>query len=98
MLAFSFQTAPVRFCPLKLKLPSVLSCWPRVMLTLLSLIVVGEACLLAASVNPCTDAALRTAVHGGGTITFACDGTIVLTNTIRNLCKSVLNNPPKDAI
>src|SRR6516225_10196985 len=33
-------------------------------------------------VTNCTDAALRAAISGGGTVTFACDGTITLTNTI----------------
>jgi hypothetical protein len=33
-------------------------------------------------VTNCTEAALRAAIAGGGTVTFACDGTITLTNTI----------------
>jgi hypothetical protein len=33
-------------------------------------------------VNSCTEADLRAALVGGGTVTFACDGTIVLTNTL----------------
>src|SRR5206468_684286 len=33
-------------------------------------------------VTNCADADLRAAVTGGGTVTFACDGTILLTNTL----------------
>ena len=33
-------------------------------------------------VTNCTEANLRGAMAGGGTVTFACDGTITLTNTI----------------
>jgi hypothetical protein len=37
---------------------------------------------LAATVNNCDEASLRAALAGGGTVTFSCDGTIVLTNTL----------------
>jgi hypothetical protein len=33
-------------------------------------------------VTECTEAALRAAMSGGGTVTFACDGTITLSNTL----------------
>jgi hypothetical protein len=36
----------------------------------------------AGVVMDCTEASLRTAVAGGGAVTFACDGTITLTDTI----------------
>jgi hypothetical protein len=36
----------------------------------------------AATVTTCDEAGLRTAIAQGGTVDFACDGTIVLTNTI----------------
>src|SRR5687768_11645807 len=36
----------------------------------------------AATVDPCTEAALRSATREGGYIIFNCDGTIVLSNTI----------------
>src|SRR5687767_6447335 len=36
----------------------------------------------AATVNVCDEASLRAALAAGGTVTFACDGTIVLTNTL----------------
>ena len=36
-------------------------------------------------VTNCTEAALRAAMAGGGTVTFACDGTISLANTITNV-------------
>lgn len=44
-----------------------------------------------AVVADCTDAALRTAMAGGGTVTFACDGTITLTNTITVASDTVLD-------
>ena len=33
-------------------------------------------------VTNCTETSLRAALAGGGTVTFACDGTIVLSNTL----------------
>ena len=38
--------------------------------------------LLASTVTTADEAALRAALSGGGTVTFACDGTIVLANTL----------------
>lgn len=35
-------------------------------------------------VTTCTEVALRAAMSGGGTVTFDCDGTITLANTISN--------------
>lgn len=37
----------------------------------------------AGTVETCTEAALRTAVIGGGQVTFACEGTIVLSSPVR---------------
>jgi hypothetical protein len=42
-------------------------------------------------VTNCTEAALRAAIAGGGTATFACDGTIVLANTISITTNTVLD-------
>ena len=42
-------------------------------------------------VTNCTEAALRAAMAGGGTVTFACDGTITLTGTITNMLDTVLD-------
>jgi hypothetical protein len=42
-------------------------------------------------VTNCTEAALRAAVAAGGTVTFACDGTIVLSNTITVATNLVLD-------
>jgi hypothetical protein len=42
-------------------------------------------------VTNCTEASLRAAMTGGGTITFACDGTITLTNTITNTLDTALD-------
>jgi hypothetical protein len=42
-------------------------------------------------VTNCTEAALRTAMEGGGTVTFACDGTITLTDTVTNQLNTVLD-------
>ena len=43
------------------------------------------------TVNNCTEAELRAAMAGGGTVTFACDGTITLANTITNESDTVLD-------
>src|SRR5215510_13829046 len=83
MLSSFFQTPATRFCSLNLKPSIIRSCWPRIIVAVMWAILIGEASTaMGASVNPCTDAALRMAVHGGGTVTFDCDGTILLTNTI----------------
>ena len=42
-------------------------------------------------VTNCTETALRAAMTGGGTVTFACDGTITLTSTITNDLDCVLD-------
>lgn len=42
-------------------------------------------------VTNCTEAALRAAMAGGGTVTFTCDGTIFLANTITNTTNIVLD-------
>jgi hypothetical protein len=42
-------------------------------------------------VSVCTEAALRTAMNGGGTVTFACDGTITLARTITNIVDTILD-------
>ena len=39
----------------------------------------------------CTEAALREALAGGGAVTFACDGTIVLSSTLSNSLDTVLD-------
>jgi hypothetical protein len=42
-------------------------------------------------VTECTEAALRAAMSGGGTVTFACDGMITLTSTIMITTNTVLD-------
>src|SRR5262245_20330422 len=42
-------------------------------------------------VNNCTEADLRAALAGGGTVTFACDGVIPLTNTLTIAANTVLD-------
>jgi hypothetical protein len=42
-------------------------------------------------VTECTEAALRAAMSGGGTVTFACDGTITLASTIMITTNTVLD-------
>jgi len=42
-------------------------------------------------VTNCTEAALRTAIGGGGAATFACDGTITLASTITNTLDTVFD-------
>ena len=43
------------------------------------------------TVTCCTEASLRAAMAGGGTVTFACDGTITLANTLTNTLDVVLD-------
>ncbi len=42
-------------------------------------------------VTSCTEPDLRAAMTGGGTVTFACDGTITLGNTINNALDTILD-------
>lgn len=42
-------------------------------------------------VASCTDASLRAAMAGGGTVTFACDGTITVANPIYNSANTVVD-------
>jgi len=42
-------------------------------------------------VTECTESALRAAMAGGGAVTFACDGTITLTQTITNTVDTTLD-------
>jgi hypothetical protein len=48
----------------------------------LSLIGLPAGSFAEGVVNSCTEADLRAALAGGGTVTFACDGTITLTDTL----------------
>jgi hypothetical protein len=43
------------------------------------------------TVTNCTEANLRAAMAGGGTVTFSCDGTILLANTITNVSDTTLD-------
>src|ERR1035438_8665037 len=43
------------------------------------------------TVTSCTESSLRAAMAGGGTVTFACDGTITLANTISNSLNTVID-------
>jgi hypothetical protein len=49
------------------------------------------AALAGGVVTTCTEAALRAALAGGGTVTFACDGTITLASPITNSLDTVLD-------
>src|SRR5262245_28050272 len=48
-------------------------------------------------VSNCTEADLRAAMAGGGTVTFACDGTITLASTITNTLDTVLDASGRQA-
>jgi hypothetical protein len=50
---------------------------------ILLILLVSCPILPAATVNICDEASLRAAMQMGGTVTFACDGTITLTSTLR---------------
>ena len=65
--------------------------WSPQNVSFLSLLPITLGCWLAGGpwparaggvVTDCTEAALRTAMIGGGLVTFTCDGTITLTNTL----------------
>src|SRR5260221_3500006 len=45
----------------------------------------------AAIVSACDEASLRAALSGGGTVTFACDGTITLSNTVSITLDTILD-------
>ena len=49
-------------------------------------------------VTDCTEASLRAALSGGGTVTFACDGTIVLSNTLVIASNTVLDATGRSVI
>jgi len=56
-----------------------LAAWAVVLLLCLA---AANNTVFSAVVTSCTETNLRAAMAGGGTVTFACDGTITLTNTI----------------
>lgn len=58
---------------------------------LLLLLLLPQAARSGGVVTECTEADLRAALAGGGTITFACDGTILLTSTITNTLNTTLD-------
>jgi len=60
------------------------------MVVLFVSVIVPKACI-AAVVSTCDEAGLRVALSSGGTITFACDGTITLSNTITVATDTVLD-------
>src|SRR5436190_20562726 len=47
--------------------------------------------LASGVVTNCTEADVRAALEGGGAVTFACDGTITLTNTLTIATNTVLD-------
>ncbi len=55
------------------------------------LLLLPSAAWAGGVVTNCTEADLRAAMAGGGEVTFACDGTIVLANTISNTLDTVLD-------
>jgi hypothetical protein len=55
------------------------------------LLLLPVATLAGGVVTNCTEAALRAAMAGGGTVTFACDGTITLASTINNVSDTTLD-------
>ena len=50
-----------------------------------------EPAWAAGVVTSCTEASLRAAMAGGGTVTFACDGTITLASSISNSVNTILD-------
>ncbi len=63
--------------------------WIRSVLVLLLLLPL--AAWAGGVVTNCTEAALRAAMVGGGTVRFACDGTITISTTITNVLNTTLD-------
>jgi hypothetical protein len=63
----------------------------RAPLALLALLVLPLRAQAGGVVTTCTEAALRAAMSGGGSVTFACDGLITLSNTITIIANTVLD-------
>ena len=57
----------------------------------LLLLLPSEVSRAGGVVTNCTESNLRAAMQGGGTVTFACDGTITLASTITNTADTLLN-------
>ena len=55
---------------------------PRIVAVLLAVSLGLIPSATASSVKPCDETSLRAAIEPGGAVTFDCDGTIVLTNTL----------------
>lgn len=55
------------------------------------LVLLPVAAWAGGMVTDCTETALRAAMAGGGVVTFACDGTILLTDTITNVSDTTLD-------
>ena len=55
------------------------------------LLLFQESLFAGGTVSSCDEASLRAAMSGGGTVTFACDGTITLTSTITNIADTTLD-------
>jgi hypothetical protein len=64
---------------------------PRLSGTLALLLLLPGAAQAGGVLTNCTEAALRAAMGGGGTVTFACDGTIKLASTISNSVDTLLD-------
>ena len=54
-------------------------------------VLLGQPAWAGGVVASCTESALRVAMAGGGTVNFACDGTITLASTITNTVDAVLD-------
>lgn len=64
--------------------------------TLCLLLAATGATQASGVVNDCAETALNTALSGGGTVTFACDGVIVITNTKTISANTVLDASGRD--
>jgi len=69
---------------------STVCCWTLALIAGMNLLG-GTAARAGGTVTACTEAALRAAMAGGGTVAFACDGTITLAATITNTADAVLD-------
>src|ERR1035437_9183696 len=62
------------------------------LLGIVSILTIQSHALAGGTVTSCDEASLRAALAGGGTVTFACNGTITLANTL-----VITNNTVLDA-
>lgn len=72
--------------------------WTFANFTLLLPLLWAATAFAAGTVNPCTEASLRAALSGGGTVSFACDGTITLAAELVINTDTVIDGTGRDVV